>query len=309
MIVFTTLAEKDYFYGVAALVNSIVKYGTYGDKIVVGYRGALPSWLPSLSQTKNGKSFKLKNNFEVEFVELHGDLHMVHEKPKWFYHLTEVLEPGAQEYIFFDSDIIVVNRMSFFGEWVKQGVALCEDVNYDMSETHPIRKQWAAMGEEEGRKVVNSLGRYVNSGFLGWTQETKQFVKDWDDCFHILKKKSGDLKQFRVVNDRTLVVFSANQDAFNLAAMTTECPISIIGPEAMGFHHGLKLMQHPLGPKPWSRNFIKDIFKGVPPRIADLAFWEHVNSGEVKPYSGAKVKRKLFVVRLCKFLARFYSRG
>src|SRR5690606_10998715 len=166
MIVFTTLAENDYFYGVAALLNSMVKNGTYGDKIIIGYRGQLPKWLPVLSTSKNGQSFTLNSSLEVELVEVRGDLHMVHEKPEWFRYLTEELEPDADEYFFFDSDIIVINRMGFFGEWVKQGVALCEDVNYDMSVDHPIRKQWENILSQQGFSTENQLSRYYNSGFL-----------------------------------------------------------------------------------------------------------------------------------------------
>jgi len=308
MKVITTLAEKDYFFGVAALVNSIVKHGQYVDKVVVGYRGSLPAWLPQLTNSAYGKSVVLKSGLELDFVEVRGDLHMVHEKPKWFRYLTEVLEPEAEEYFFFDSDIIVINRMAFFGEWVREGVALCEDVNYDMSLTHPIRKQWAALAAKNGKVVKNQLSRYYNSGFLGWTKETASFVVEWDECCEILSRISGDMTKFRV-NDRTKTVLSANQDSLNVAAMVTDCPISVIGPEAMGFHYGLSLMLHPLGPKPWKRKFGKDFFLGIPARAADVAFWEAVTDGELKPYSDGHVRNRLAVIKFFKFLSRFYSKG
>lgn len=307
MVVFTTLAENDYFLGLSALINSIVKNGVYGDKLVVGYRGDLPNWLPKLFSTKNGKSFVLNNTFEIEFVTLVGSLHMVHEKPKWFKHLTEVLEPNADEYFFFDSDIVILNRMNFFGEWVKQGVAICEDVNYDMSFTHPIRKQWITLGIENGKTIENNLSRYYNSGFLGWSRSTVRFIEDWDECFSLLALISGDMTKFRV-NDRTNVVLSANQDSLNLAAMVTKCPISVIGPEAMGFHYGLPLMAHPLGPKPWNINFLLDFLKGKPPRYADLLFWEHANSSVLKPYNNFFVRKKVFIITLFRFLSRFYRK-
>ncbi|TDQ09986.1 hypothetical protein [Pedobacter metabolipauper] len=307
MIVFTTLAENDYFLGVAALINSMVKHGTYGDKMIVGYRGDLPKWLPSLSPSRNGQSFMLSNNFEVEFVPVIGSLHMVHEKPKWFRYLTEVLEPGSDEYFFFDSDILIINRMSFFGEWVKQGVALCEDVNYDMGLTHPIRKQWVELCQQNEKNVTNQLSRYINSGFLGWTKETSDFVVDWDECSMIMAKISGDMKKFRV-NDRTKVVLSTNQDSLNMAAMVTKCPLSVIGPAAMGFHFGLKLMLHPLGPKPWTRKFFKEFLMGIPVRSADVMFWEVLGTGELRPYSKGFIQRKKLVIKLVRFLTRFYGR-
>jgi hypothetical protein len=307
MVVFTTLAENRYFYGVSALINSIVNNGTYADKLVVGYRGKLPEWLPKLANSKNGKAITLKNGFIIDFVELDGNLHMVHEKPKWFHHLTYVLEPEASEYFFFDSDILLVNRMDFFGEWVKQGVAICEDVNYDMSANHPIRKQWIKLAEDNNVKIYNCPSRYYNSGFLGWTKESKQFISDWNSCSQILMKVAGDLTKFRV-NDRSNMVLSANQDSLNMAVMMTENNVSTIGPEAMGFHNGLSLMLHPLGPKPWDINFLIDFCRGKSPRQADIEFWKNVNSYELKPFSNFHVKRKVFAVKSCKVLSRFYSR-
>lgn len=308
MIVFTTLAENKYFYGVSALINSIVKNGVYADKIVVGYRGDLPQWLPRLIKSKNGKSLILKNGFIIDFVELQGDLHMVHEKPKWFNHLTNVLEPEASEYFFFDSDIVLINRMSFFGEWVRQGIAICEDVNYDMSVNHPIRKQWINLVKANNFSIRTLPSRYYNSGFLGWTKETIQFIKDWNDCSEILMEIAGDLKQFRV-NDRTNVVLSANQDSLNMAVMMTEVEVSTIGPEAMGFNNGLSLMLHPLGPKPWDINFVMYFFRGISPRYADVEFWKHVNSSELKPFSEFYVRKKVFIIKSCKLLSRFYSKN
>jgi hypothetical protein len=306
MIVFTTLAEKKYFNGVAALVNSMIKNGTYADKIIVGYRGDLPKWLPKLSDNNRGKYIKLEQGLIVEFIELQGDLHMVHEKPKWFHYLSHVLEPDAEEYFFFDSDIIIVNRMSFFGEWVKQGVAICEDVNYDMSASNPIRKQWINLATENNRTIVNNFSRYYNSGFLGWRKDSKKFIDDWLECSKIMNEISGDLKQFRV-SDRTSVVLSANQDSLNMAAMVTFSELSIIGPEAMGFHYGLSLMLHPLGKKPWDINFTKRFFTGIKPRSGDLGFWQHVNSKVFKPYSNLTVSWKLFWIKVYRFLSRFYG--
>ena len=306
--VITTLAENHYFYGVAALLNSIIRNGTYVDLIIVGYRGELPSWLPATTSADGKVFFEMDCGLRVELVEIEGSLHMVHEKPKWFRYLTEVLAPDADEYFFFDSDITVNQRMSFFGEWVRQGVAICEDVNYDMSATHPIRLQWAQLAEKEGKAIRNILSRYYNSGFLGWTRSTRRFVVDWDECSSILSKLSGDMTKFRVY-DRSYVVLTTNQDSLNVAAMTTDCPISTIGPEGMGFHYGFNLMHHPLGgAKPWKRKFLLDFFKGRPPRYADLLFWENMLDGELRPYSKCKVRYKLVVISVLKFLARFYAR-
>ncbi len=306
MKILTTLAEQDYFLGLAALLNSVVKHGTYVDKVIVGYRGNLPTWLPELQDSKNGRSFTTKSGLEVELVELNGSLHMVHEKPKWFLHLTEVLAPDAAEYFFFDSDIVMNARMSFFGEWVQQGIAICGDVNFTFHRHHPIRKSWASFAKAAGHPITHQLDDYYNSGFLGWTQATKQFIYDWNEAFAILAPHSGSMKEFRVF-DRTATVLSTNQDSLNLAAMITEQPISPVGPEAMGFIYGMRLMYHPIGPKPWKRKFLKEFFQGKPPRESDVIFWKNVNGSELAPFPEAQVKRMQFLCKALRFNARFYK--
>lgn len=305
MKVLTTLAEREYFLGLAALLNSLVEHGTHVDKVVVGYRGDLPDWLPPLRASLHGQSFTLAGGLEVELIELSGSLHMVHEKPKWFLHLTEVLEPEATEYFFFDSDIVINSRMSFYGNWVHQGVALCGDVNFVFHRHHPIRRQWAKFARAAGREVVNELDDYYNSGFLGWTQDTKQFIYDWNDAFAMLAPHSGDMHQFRVF-DRTAVVLSTNQDSLNLAAMITEQPLSPIGPEAMGFIYGMRLMHHPIGAKPWNRKFFLEFWNGRPPREADLIFYQYVNGDQLRPLSEGRAKGMEALLKVLRFGGRFY---
>ncbi|MEM8525744.1 MAG: hypothetical protein AAGG68_13970 [Bacteroidota bacterium] len=303
----TTLAENRYFLGMAALLNSIVKHGTYFDHIVVGYRGNLPSWLTPLKESKYGKAYAINEQLSIELIAMDGSLHMVHEKPKWFHHLCHELYPEADEYFFFDADIVVMNRMSFFGEWVQHGVALCEDINYYMALNHPIRLHWKKAAAAKGIAVKNQLYRYYNSGFLGWKQEHKAFLGDWEKCFAVLAEYSGDMTKFRTL-DRTYPVLSTNQDSLNLATMITSVPMSAIGPEAMSFQHGLNLMVHPLGLKPWDKKFLLDFFKGYPPRATDFIFWQNVNGQVFAPFSEWTVRWKVFTCKILRFFARFYER-
>ena len=308
MKIFTSLAEHHYFLGLSALINSVVKNGTYVDKIIIGYRGSLPGWMPPLKATDRGKSCTLKSGLELELILMEKNVHMVHEKPRWFQHVSEVLEPDASEYFFFDSDIVVINRMSFFGEWIKEGVALCEDVNNDMHYDHPIRKQWVNMAIEAGCIIKHpTINRYYNSGFIGWTRNNAGFINDWVRSFDILAQKSGDLKKGRV-HDRTHTVLSTNQDSLNLATMITEFPISTIGPEAMGFRHGLSLMSHPIGAKPWRRRFFKEFMAGLPPRISDVTFWENITGSELQPCTPSQARRRIVLCKSLRGMARFYKR-
>ncbi|MEO6722470.1 MAG: hypothetical protein ABIN67_19025 [Ferruginibacter sp.] len=308
MKILTSLAEHHYFLGLSALINSVVKNGTYVDKIIIGYRGPLPRWLPPLKTTERGQSCTLTSGLEMELIEMKKNVHMVHEKPKWFQYVSEVLEPDASEFFFFDSDIVILNRMSFFGEWVEEGVALCEDVNNDMNHDHPIRKQWVSLAQQEGCTITNPhICGYYNSGFIGWTRENAGFIDDWVKSFDILAQKSGDMRWARV-QDRTHTVLSTNQDSLNLAAMITRYPISTIGPEAMGFRFGLSLMSHPIGSKPWKRSFVKEFMKGVPPRVSDVIFWENISGTELQPCSISQAKRRAVLCKSLRGMARFYKR-
>lgn len=307
MRVLTTLAERDYFLGLAALLNSVYRHGGYVDRVIVGYRGDLPTWLPPLSEAAYGWRCDLAEGLALELVAVDGKNHMVHEKPKWFKYVNDVLAPEADEYYFFDSDITVNTRMEFFGEWSATGVAVCGDVNYVFSASHPIRRQWAGLAEAAGVRVRQRLDGYFNSGFLGWTKATRGFIDDWVGAFEILAPHAGSMESFRV-KDRTHTVLSANQDSFNLALMTTECPIADIGPEAMGMIYGMRLMHHPLGPKPWNINYAKNFLAGLKPRDSDLAFFRHVNGPLLEPMPEGHVRRRVFAVKFFRALNRFYAR-
>jgi len=306
--IITTLAEDNYFLGFAALLNSIITNGTDVDKVIVGYRGELPGWLKSdLQFTSRGLKLQLNNRVTVEFIFLNGNFHMVHEKPNWLFYLITVLEPNADEFYFFDSDIVVMNRMSFFSEWVKHGLAVCEDVNSEMCSDHPIRMKWKEIANSNHISVKNVIHKYFNSGFLGWRKEANDFILDWKKSFELMSQKVSDLGRFRQL-DRTYPVISANQDSLNLAIMITSTQISSFGTDAMGFTHGTMLMSHPIGIKPWDKNYFLDFFKGIPPRIGDIHFWQSLANGPLTPYSNIYLSYKIFECKFLRFMSRFYRR-
>lgn len=306
MKVITTLAEKDYFLGFSAFLNSLVRHGPYVDTIIVGYRGELPGWFPELTQFEFGEKFTSRSGIEIQLVKLSGHLHMVHEKPNWLRYISTVIAPGASEYYFFDSDVVINTRMTFFGEWLTHGVAVCGDVNFPFHRSHPHRKTWAGYAKAAGHEILNEMDGYYNSGFLGWTADTQGFIDDWNDAFAMMAPHSGDMTKFRVY-DRSYPVKTTNQDSLNLALMITDQPYSLLGPEAMGFVPGLKLMYHPIGPKPWRRNFFLDFFRGRPPRESDVIYWKNVNGSELAPFSSLKVKLKVFSSKFFRFTGRFYK--
>jgi len=310
MRILTSLAEDHYFQGLSALVHSALHHGAgFFDAFVVGYRGALPDWWPPTRQGELGEVLELGGGVELITVRMDEERHMVHEKPRWLRRVCRELFPDADEFFFFDSDIVLNQRLSFYSEWIAQGVALCEDVLADMAADHPIRRQWAAFAEAEGLTVQRSLHRYFNSGFLGWRREDSTFIDDWIRCLEILAPHSGDLKQFRT-QDRSHPVLSANQDSLNIAAMISKRRISTMGREAMSFDYGLRLMFHPLGKrrKPWKREYLLRFFAGKPPSALDLAYWRFARGPVFQPFSPFTIRRKLATCRILAFLSRFYSR-
>ena len=307
MRVLTTLAERDYFYGLSALINSAVHFGPYVDKVVVGYRGPLPSWLPTLKHRDGVAYFKMTENLEVSLHEMTDEVtHMVHQKPRWCLKVMDELAPDATTILFMDSDIVVNNSMPFYDNWSEQGVGVCGDVNFHFSAFHPIRQKWSALAESAGRPTKNTIEGYYNSGFLLLRREYRSFLVDWNQAIDIFAPYSGDTSKFRV-NNRLSTVLSANQDGLNLALMITDCPIALLGPDAMGFEGGIQLMYHILGQgKSWRKNYLLSSFDGRPPALADQAFWEFANGQKLQPYSSSTTKSKLLLIKVLRFFGRFY---
>jgi hypothetical protein len=109
-------------------------------------------------------------------------------------------------------------------------------------------------------------------------------------------------------SDRTHAFFASDQDALNIAAMCSRCPISEIGPEGMDLTYGGWTMSHAVGsPKPWKKNFILSALKGNPPSLTDRAYWLYVE-GPVRCYQAITVKLKRISILLASLIGRFYRR-
>jgi hypothetical protein len=163
--IIVTLSERRYHYGVAALINSLVKAHFKG-LLIVGYRGALPQWLRSLREEES--KYIVNEHLTIKFILLDVGMHFGYYKP---FLLKEVLGyPNIRTVYYFDPDIVVVAPWQFISSWANMGaVALCTDNAFPfVHRNHPWRSEWKKLALNAniiGEDAV--LDHYINSGFIG----------------------------------------------------------------------------------------------------------------------------------------------
>ena len=111
------------------LINSLSAVGFTGT-VVCGHRGSIPPWADAAKRLEK---------IEVRFVALTTPAHLTNYKPEFLLKVWNELQPDAEQLFYFDPDIVVRAPWSFFEEWANYGVALVEDVNSPMPESHPPR--------------------------------------------------------------------------------------------------------------------------------------------------------------------------
>jgi hypothetical protein len=205
--------------------------------------------------------------------------HLTNYKPIFMQQIIaqRTAHPGVLFY--FDPDITVRAPWSFFVEWAQNGIAVCEDVNSPMPASHPRRLKW--------RKLFPDLEFddriapcYVNGGFVGLAYEWRRFLVLWAEIISRAGEYTGGPdKWYALKPHRPEQPFSAfDQDALNVALMTSSMPFSIIGQDGMDFGPIGYLMSHAIGPrKPWHGGFALNALKGVRPSIADRQYMHNID--------------------------------
>jgi hypothetical protein len=294
-----TLFEGDFHHGVAALANSLYCQG-YRGTIWVGYRGELPAWARGEASRKCTR-YSPASDLTLVFVPLDTKLHFTHYKPQWMLSIFNELSPECQALAYFDPDIVVKCRWSFFEDWVSRGIALCEDVNHYMPADHPTKLSWAQFLNENGYQVHRTGSQYFNGGFLGLRRPQLDALETWARLIGLVESESGSLQGWRTL-DRSHRFMSANQDTLNALAMTT------VHPEGMGFVPGGFTMCHAIGSlKPWHKHYIREALAGRPPTLADRGFWKYAAgpAGAVSRWRTAYTKASMAVAAaLCRFIRR-----
>tara|TARA_R110000868_G_scaffold8774_11_gene44942 strand:+ start:117 stop:1091 length:975 start_codon:yes stop_codon:yes gene_type:complete len=319
--VICTLFEGHYHHGVAALSNSLYQCGFRGT-IYVGYRGALPNWVLTKGKTEVlGKweeaiSFEPIEDLKLCFLPLDTNYSLTNYKPDFMIALWQDIAKDAEALYYFDPDIIVHESWVCFEQWVNYGIALCEDINSPMSLSHPHRIGWKNFYKKYNVDLSFKNEVYVNGGFIGLTRENIHFLELWlklqlymGDAIGGLQNSIFSNQSYKSTIPQTSgfrIFDKSDQDALNATIGAFNGDISFIGSEAMAFKHGTKLMFHALGiPKPWKANLLSRAFKGKPPRLVDVKYW-NMKPFPIMAHSKLEIVRKKISIYLAKFLGRFY---
>lgn len=162
-----SLFEGTYHLGLGALVNSLYRNGFRGT-VFAGYRGALPPWANSTSTGSGTTDFDVGGGCRIRFLLLDTSLHLTSYKPIFMRQMFTEFLKDEDILCYFDPDITVKCRWSFFEEWVQNGLALVEDATFPyLPSDHPLRFQWMEIARSAQLTEKRSLSRYYNGGFVG----------------------------------------------------------------------------------------------------------------------------------------------
>jgi hypothetical protein len=304
-----TLFEGNYHYGLGALVNSLYAQGFCGT-LYVGYRGALPPWAVDLKTTDGFSEFTAAEGLVLRFIPLTTKIHLTNYKPDFMLDLWQRHCPKADAFFYFDPDIVIMCKWSFFEEWVEAGVTLCADINFAMPGNHPVRNAWKRFYEPHGFKFRREPDLYFNGGFFGLKKERMEFLTCWQRLQDLMAPAINGMHNVNI-GDRTFLFHKTDQDALNVAAMTAESPISTMGLDGMDLQPGGGgyVMSHALGAeKPWKKKFVRRLLlRGNSPSRADRIYFKSVTR-PIQLYSPAELSAKRLFLLTASFLARFMGR-
>ena len=273
-----TVFEGHYHKGVAGLANSLCANG-YEGIIWAAYKGSLPPWARIESNENGVEVMVVSEKLSLHFVKLANNVFLPYYKPDFMLDILENKMPDIKQIFFFDCDIIVKCRFSYFEEWVKCGVALCEDVNSPLPMSHPLRFQWKNYFEKYGVTIHSKDNYYVNGGFIGLQSESKGFLKTLQLVQNLMM---NELKALDNVNfkDRTHPFNCTDQDALNIAKDLTEESLSVADGTAMDLRGFGYIMSHAVGKqKPWQKNWLLFVIKhGQRPSMTDRLFMDNIDT-------------------------------
>jgi len=300
-----TLFEGDYHYGVGALANSLHAHGFRGT-IYAGYRGSLPPWAVNSKKFDCFTEFSPVDGLTLRFIPLTTKIHLTNYKPDFMLDVWAKHCPHADSLFYFDPDITIKCRWTFFQEWIEAGVAVCQDINGSMADNHPIRHAWRKLLQPGGLVFRNSFDNYFNGGFVGLRSEDHGFLSDWQRVQSLMQKSGADFQSLGV-GDRTFPFTCRDQDALNITCMMTRQKISPVGPDGMDFQRGGGyIMSHAVGSlKPWNKPFIRLVFlRAASPSLADKGFFQYVEF-PIRPYMPAALFFNRVRLLTASFLGRF----
>jgi hypothetical protein len=314
-----TLFEHHYHFGVAALVNSLCKSG-YKGTVYAGFRGSLPPWAEGPAKLlSNGHSeLQVTPEVRVLFIPLTTSAHLTNYKPDFMLQVETLAAAESDAVIYCDPDIVINIEWNYIEDWISCGVAVCEDVNSPLSESHPTRVGWRRFFKPHGYDLHFRTICFANGGFIGVTWDHRKLLLLWQEFITHVAGLLGGKDVVGIEGGQTLQGLYGFADCFSQpdqAAMNAifeacpEIPVSFLGRQAMGFQSGRTPFPHALGsPKPWKRQYIQRALSGIPPTEVDKVYWNHVQ-GPILPFTPAYIFYIRIQLAICAALGRFYRRA
>lgn len=306
----TTLYENHYDYGVGGLLNSLSQADFEG-LFCVGYKGVLPFWVNQLKKSKESPElYQVTEKIYMRFDLLdNAGMHFGYYKP-YYLQQMEKIYPDANGWFYFDPDIVVLGKWSFFENWLKSGISLCQDSNYTLLHwNHPWRNCWRKDFAEYHRGVNENLNTYVNSGFIGVNKENFEIIDRWVIVNEKYKSLEYPIDYFDQSN--ALSAYKGDQDVLNaVMTLSPDLKYSIIGKEGMAFDFPHAVMAHAVdgaGIKPWKRQYIKNAILGNKASVTDEAFLNFCNS-PIQIYSSIELKKKKILLIISKIINRLWKK-
>jgi hypothetical protein len=302
-----TLFEGNYHFGLGALTNSLFRNGFRGT-VIAGYRGELPPWAKPVSIKDGIADFVVGDGCQIRFVPLDTPLHLTSYKPLFMQRVFEQFMRPDDMVCYFDPDITIKCRWSFFEEWVQIGLALVEDCTFPyLPSTHPLRYRWLEIAQTAGLTEKRTASRYYNGGFVGVPGKVQEVLAVWESLLKAAQAFGYDTKQL-ASTDRTSPWQAADQDLLNIVVMTTDVPIATLGPEGMDFRPGGYVMSHAVNsPKPWTRGYLNFALKGNPPSLADKGFWANAEY-PIRLFPEALVRQRNLALKTAIAVGRVWHR-
>jgi hypothetical protein len=303
-----TLAECSYFYGLAALANSLVRAGFKGS-IIVGYRGDRPTWLERLNRDSALDAYLVTSEVRLQLIEVPGTWHLANYKGYLIRQIFSEIVPSADLVYFFDTDIVITCAWSILAGWARNGAVVVLDMaDTYMSPHHVYRRAWQELAAKINRKCRDFTG-YVNSGCVGIDRQFAEFAEVWALLMEELERQGTDMNKMKNWTGRREFA-RMDQDVLNATIMATDTPIALLGAEAMGWFPGTgEIMPHAmLHKKPWVRNYIFDALRGFPPDRIYRSYWQFVE-GPIRPFSKRDLKRKKIALKTARLIGLFHTRS
>jgi hypothetical protein len=307
MATICTLFEGNYHFGLGVLVNSLCAQGFRGT-VFAGYRGELPPWAASNVHGNGvGSIFEAGNDCNIHFIPLETPLHLNNFKPHFLLRLMNQECRDENDFFFFDPDIVVRARWTFFEQWVSHGIALCEDINHYLPRYHPVRLAWKKYAFEHGLSIRQEIDKFFNGGFIGIRRDHAEFLEMWKKLFDLRSSEGVDLSRFALSGFEFPYLY-LDQDLMNLALMLISSPVTAVGPDGMDFQPGGYVMSHSAGDtKAWRKRFVIDALRGRAPSRTDKEFLSYTQE-PIRIYTRPQLAARQIGVRVGSAIGRFYRR-